>query len=116
MGPVDLTCPFPDVDRQWLSFWIIYLAMTVFESVSDVLLSWMPSYYETKLVLLSWLVLCHGSDWLYRTVHSLFKKLMGVMRRVGIIARDESVEWDEECWLETLPEKLQVISFLSNYW
>lgn len=35
-----------DDDRQLLSFWIIYIIILTIENVSDVLLSWMPTYYE----------------------------------------------------------------------
>ena len=52
--------PGGDDDRQWLSFWIIFLLFTVFESLSDVLLSWLPIYFELKFGFLCWLIFCSG--------------------------------------------------------
>ena len=63
--------PGGDDDRQWLSFWIIFLIFTVFEAVTDVLLSWMPSYFEAKLAFLCCLVFWNGVDVLYHKVHKL---------------------------------------------
>jgi hypothetical protein len=65
--------------------------MTVFESVSDVLLSWIPTYYEIKLVFVAWLGLFNGADKLYRNVHDIFvfskRKLvkLGLIRQVVIL-------------------------------
>ncbi len=38
--------PGGDDDRQWLAFWIIYVGLHALENLSDVLLSWVPAYYQ----------------------------------------------------------------------
>lgn len=70
-----------------LSFWIIFLGLTVFESVSDVLLSWIPTYYEIKLVFIVWLGLFNGADHLYRNVHDIFVYSRRKMVKLGLIRK-----------------------------
>jgi len=36
-------------DTQWLMYWVIFGIFTVFESISDYSLYWVPFYYELKL-------------------------------------------------------------------
>ena len=76
-----------DDDRQWLSFWLIYLMLTAFESLTDVLLWWLPIYFEMKFLLLIWLIFFKGADILYRKVHSMFQAgnrlLVQISRRKG---------------------------------
>ena len=98
--------PGGDDDRQWLSFWIIFLIFTVFEAMTDVLLSWVPSYFEIKFGFLCWLVFCNGADVLYRKVHSLFHYIFLLLVKLGICEEEEEEEWDEEDYLKQLPEGL----------
>ena len=98
--------PGGDDDRQWLSFWIIFLIFTVFEAMTDVLLSWLPSYYEMKFIFLCWLIFFNGADILYRKVHSLFSFLRSLLVKLGLIEDEEEEEWDEEDFLHELPNGL----------
>ncbi|EKX46265.1 hypothetical protein GUITHDRAFT_107876 [Guillardia theta CCMP2712] len=95
--------PGGDDDRQWLSFWIIFLILNVIENMTDVLLSWIPSYYEAKFVLLAWLIFFEGADILYRRVHSLFEVIHALLVRLHVIPEVVYEEWNEEEYLETLP-------------
>ena len=98
--------PGGDDDRQWLSFWIIFLIFNVFEAMTDVLLSWLPSYFEMKFVFLCWLIFFNGADILYRKVHNVFDFFHSVLVRFGLIEEEEEEEWDEEDYLHELPSGL----------
>jgi hypothetical protein len=54
-------------DQQWLTFWIILVGLAFLERVfMRVLLSKFPFYYETKLLLLVWLMFYGGAMYFYR--------------------------------------------------
>ncbi|KAL3913208.1 MAG: hypothetical protein SGILL_006581, partial [Bacillariaceae sp.] len=64
---VAIETPGGDDDQQWLTFWMILVGIMFLEQVfMRVLLSKFPFYYETKLLLLIWLMLCSGSTFFYR--------------------------------------------------
>lgn len=44
-----------DDDTMWLSYWVIYAFFTVFESLADLALGWLPLYFFLKL---GFLVFC----------------------------------------------------------
>jgi len=46
-----------DDAAEWLTYWVIFSLFTVFESIADWFISWIPFYYIFKLVLLLWLLL-----------------------------------------------------------
>ena len=98
--------PGGDDDRQWLSFWIIFLMFTVFEAIADVLLSWMPSYFEAKFVFLCWLVFRNGAEKLYRKVHQLADWAHVLLQKIGICNEEHQEEWDEEDYLHELSQGL----------
>uniref|UniRef100_A0A6B2LR61 Receptor expression-enhancing protein n=1 Tax=Arcella intermedia TaxID=1963864 RepID=A0A6B2LR61_9EUKA len=39
-----------DDDTQWLMYWVVFAIFTVLETVSDVILFWIPYYWQLKLV------------------------------------------------------------------
>jgi hypothetical protein len=98
--------PGGDDDRQWLSFWIITIMFNVFEAMTDVLLSWLPTYYEMKFVFLCWLIFFNGADIMYRKVHACFDLVHKLMVKLGLIVKEEMEEWDEEDYLNQLPHGL----------
>jgi len=64
---VAIETPGGDDDQQWLTFWIILVETMVLEQVfMRVLLSKFPFYYETKLLLLIWLMFFGGATYFYR--------------------------------------------------
>ena len=38
--------------ERWLTYWVVYGAFNVFESVGDVALSWLPFYFTIKATFL----------------------------------------------------------------
>ena len=54
--------PGGDDDRQWLTFWIIFFLFTALERCTDLLISWVPRYYEIKLLILCWLMFREGGS------------------------------------------------------
>ncbi|KAG2562027.1 hypothetical protein PVAP13_8KG344700 [Panicum virgatum] len=44
-------------DEQWLAYWILYSFITLMEMVLQSLISWIPNWYELKLLFIAWLVL-----------------------------------------------------------
>ena len=46
-----------DAAAEWLTYWVIFSLFSVFESVADWLISWIPFYYILKLLFLLWLLL-----------------------------------------------------------
>ncbi|CAM9469973.1 unnamed protein product, partial [Chrysoparadoxa australica] len=65
--------PGGDDDRQWLSFWVIMFGFFTLERFTDVLLSFIPIYYEMKLLMVLYLIWGRGADLAYRKVHRAFK-------------------------------------------
>jgi receptor expression-enhancing protein 5/6 len=45
----------PDDDKQWLTYWVIFAAQKLLETITDIFLFWIPMYYPIKLIFLIWL-------------------------------------------------------------
>ena len=41
-----------DQQERWLTYWVVYGAFNVFESVGDIVLSWLPFYFTIKTTFL----------------------------------------------------------------
>ena len=61
-----------------MTYWIVFAVFTIFEAITDLLLSfWFPLYYECKILLLVWLLspVTRGSTFLYRQlIHPMLVK------------------------------------------
>ena len=53
---------------RWMMYWIVYALFITSEAFSDMFLSWLPLYYEVKVVFVIWLVspATKGASMLYR--------------------------------------------------
>lgn len=57
-------------DQRWLTYWVVYAVVAVFEDYGEQVVGWVPLYYELKLMLFIWLVLpqTRGSLYVYEGV------------------------------------------------
>ena len=46
-------------DKQWLTYWIVFVLFKLTENVADVLMSFIPFYFLFKVAFLVWC--CHPS-------------------------------------------------------
>ncbi|KAL5470826.1 hypothetical protein EMCRGX_G028854 [Ephydatia muelleri] len=53
---------------KWMMYWVVFAIFQAVETFMDVFVSWMPLYYELKIVFVLWLVLplTEGAKQLYR--------------------------------------------------
>ncbi|KAH7855128.1 hypothetical protein Vadar_021539 [Vaccinium darrowii] len=56
--------------RFWCQYWIIVAVLTVFDSIGDMLMSWLPIYGELKLALIIylWYPKTKGTGYVYETL------------------------------------------------
>jgi len=47
-----LETPGDEDDKQWLTYWVVFAALTIVEDISDLLVFWLPFYFEAKLAVL----------------------------------------------------------------
>merc|ERR1711916_339960 len=69
--------PQTEDDCQWLTYWVVYSIFTLLEVVLDAVVSWIPFFYEIKLLFLLWLQLpqFQGALFLYEVhVQPLLEK------------------------------------------
>ena len=45
----------PDDATQWLTYWVVFSSLTVFEGVGAFIVSYIPMYYGLKIGLVIWL-------------------------------------------------------------
>jgi receptor expression-enhancing protein 1/2/3/4 len=62
---------------KWMMYWIVFALFTCAETLADTFVSWLPFYYELKIVFVLWLLspATNGSSILYRKfVHPQLSK------------------------------------------
>lgn len=62
---------------KWMMYWIVFALFTSIETFSDVILAWLPFYYEIKIIFVIWLLspVTKGASVLYRKfVHPQLSK------------------------------------------
>jgi len=65
-----LRSPEKEDDELWLTYWVVYGSLGLFESFFDTVLFWMPLYYFAKIALLIWAFHpnTRGAGVIYRTL------------------------------------------------
>jgi len=55
---------------RWIMYWIVFSLFTVVEIFTDILFSWLPFYYLSKIVIVLWLAMpfTKGSTFIYRKI------------------------------------------------
>lgn len=53
---------------KWMMYWIVFALFCSIETFSDVFLSWMPFYYELKIIFVLWMLspMTQGSSFLFK--------------------------------------------------
>ncbi|CAM5128798.1 unnamed protein product [Eretmochelys imbricata] len=53
---------------RWMMYWIVFALYTVTETVADLMISWLPLYYELKIAFVIWLLspYTRGASLMYR--------------------------------------------------
>jgi len=62
---------------KWMMYWIVFALFCALETFTDVFLSWVPFYYEIKIIFVFWLLspVTKGASFLYRKfVHPQLNK------------------------------------------
>ncbi|XP_052175871.1 HVA22-like protein a isoform X2 [Diospyros lotus] len=59
----------PEDDRQWLTYWILYSMITLFELTFAKLIEWIPFWSYAKLIATCWLVIPYFSGAAYVYEH-----------------------------------------------
>lgn len=49
--------PYKEDDQQWLTYWVLYSLVALFEILAWPVIAWIPFYTTAKLLIASWLVL-----------------------------------------------------------
>lgn len=80
---------------KWMMYWIVFALFTTAETVTDLLLSWFPFYFELKIAFVIWLLSPYtkGSSVLYRKfVHPTLSNKEKEIDEYIAQAKDKSYE------------------------
>ena len=82
---IAIESPGGDDDTQWLTFWLILTVILSAERLfARPILSTVPFYYETKLLVTIWLLWFHGAERSYRRLrHFMMSHNIIIQRRPG---------------------------------
>ncbi|NXN26594.1 REEP4 protein, partial [Nycticryphes semicollaris] len=62
---------------RWMMYWIVFALFMAMETFTDLLISWLPFYYEMKMAFVIWLLsrYTRGASLLYRKfVHPMLSR------------------------------------------
>lgn len=61
-------------DAQWLTYWVAFAAMVVFEGTAEFIVRWIPLYYEAKFLFILWLIApqSRGAEYVYNNLLAPF--------------------------------------------
>ncbi|NXN92873.1 REEP4 protein, partial [Rhinopomastus cyanomelas] len=80
---------------RWMMYWIVFALFLATETITDLLISWFPFYYEVKMAFVLWLLLPYtrGASLLYRKfIHPTLARREQEIDAYIIQARDRSYE------------------------
>nr|XP_004652515.1 receptor expression-enhancing protein 2 isoform X2 [Jaculus jaculus] len=80
---------------KWMMYWIVFAFFTTAETLTDIILSWLPFYFELKIAFVIWLLSPYtkGSSVLYRKfVHPTLSNKEKEIDEYITQARDKSYE------------------------
>ncbi|XP_075516465.1 HVA22-like protein a isoform X1 [Primulina tabacum] len=74
----------PVDDQQWLTYWVLYSMITLFELTFAKLIEWIPLWHYTKLIFTCWLVMPYFSGAAYVYEHFVRPYLVTGQKSVNI--------------------------------
>ncbi|KAG8379167.1 hypothetical protein BUALT_Bualt07G0060100 [Buddleja alternifolia] len=74
----------PIDDQQWLTYWVLYSMITLFELTFAKLIEWLPFWSYTKLIFTCWLVIPYFSGAAYVYEHYVRPYLVTRQKSVNI--------------------------------
>ncbi|NXV79197.1 REEP4 protein, partial [Atlantisia rogersi] len=80
---------------RWMMYWIVFALFMAIETLTDLLISWFPFYYEVKMAFVLWLLspYTRGSSLLYRKfVHPTLSRKEKDIDTYVIQARERGYE------------------------
>ncbi|KAM6035477.1 receptor expression-enhancing protein 4 isoform 2-T2 [Theristicus caerulescens] len=80
---------------RWMMYWIVFALFMATETITDLLISWFPFYYEVKMAFIIWLLspYTRGASLLYRKfVHPTLSRKEKEIDTYIIQARERSYE------------------------
>ncbi|KAL3751631.1 HVA22-like protein c isoform X2 [Eucalyptus grandis] len=94
-------------DQQWLTYWVLYSLITLFELTFAKLLEWFPIWPYAKLIFVCWLVLPHfnGAAYVYKHYIRRFymnphATTMWYIPRKGLFQKQDDVLTAAERYME----------------
>ncbi|KAK4429979.1 HVA22-like protein a [Sesamum alatum] len=94
-------------DQQWLTYWVLYSLITLFELTFAKLLEWFPIWSYAKLIAVCWLVLPYfnGAAYVYENwIRPFYRnpqvKLWYVPRKKDIFSKPDDVLTAAEKYIE----------------
>ncbi|KAM7464528.1 hypothetical protein LguiA_032649 [Lonicera macranthoides] len=94
-------------DQQWLTYWVIYSLITLFELTFTKLLEWFPIWPYAKLIAICWLVLPYfnGATYVYEHfIRPFYKdpqiKIWYVPRKKDIFSKPDDILTAAEKYIE----------------
>ncbi|TMW43345.1 hypothetical protein DOY81_011576 [Sarcophaga bullata] len=102
---------------KWMMYWIVFAIFTVMETFTDIFLTWLPFYYEIKMILIFWLLptIGNGSSFIYRNfIHRLLKnheqRIDQYLERLREKGQDLILQYVKEAFLCVKQTILNVIN------
>ncbi|KAL3511137.1 hypothetical protein ACH5RR_030538 [Cinchona calisaya] len=94
-------------DRQWLTYWVLYSLVTLFELTFFKVLEWFPIWPYAKLVAICWLVLpqFNGADYVYEHfIRPFYRnprvKIWYIPRKKDVFSKPDDVLTAAEKYIE----------------
>ncbi|CAN0897344.1 HVA22-like protein f [Linum grandiflorum] len=104
-------------DQQWLTYWIIYSFITLFELSFWKVLAWFPFWAYIKLVFCMWLVLpmFNGAAYIYETMLRKYVKI-GITSITGDnISSNYTDEQRKVLQMMSLDARKSVVDYVNKY-
>ncbi|CAL1394346.1 unnamed protein product [Linum trigynum] len=101
-------------DQQWLTYWIIYSFITLFELSFWKVLAWLPFWASMKLVFCMWLVLpaFNGAAYIYENVVRKYVKIGGI---IDLSNNKYSEEQRKVLQMMSLDARKSVVDYVNRY-